>query len=74
MKEAQWNVGFYAKTLTKEAQTSHQGNDTLAILRYTQFDPTATTDDQMIEEIIGQDLKDWRAKQEGLEASAWHYK
>ncbi|GKA54995.1 hypothetical protein Tco_0753944 [Tanacetum coccineum] len=72
--KAQIYVGFVLNSLTKLAQMSHQGNDTLAILRYTQFDPTATIDDQMIEEMIGQDLKDWRARQEGLEASAWHYK
>ncbi|GJY20852.1 retrovirus-related pol polyprotein from transposon TNT 1-94 [Tanacetum coccineum] len=33
MVKAQIYVGFCTKTLTKEAQTSHQWNDTLAILR-----------------------------------------
>ncbi|GKA01064.1 hypothetical protein Tco_0673729, partial [Tanacetum coccineum] len=53
MEKAQWNVGFCAKTLTKEAQTSHQWNDTLAIFRCPQFDQTATIDAWMIEEMIG---------------------
>ncbi|GJT66930.1 hypothetical protein Tco_1018410 [Tanacetum coccineum] len=39
--------------LTKEAQTSHQGNDMLAILRCPQIDQTATIEAQMIEEMIG---------------------
>ncbi|GJY67479.1 hypothetical protein Tco_0469717 [Tanacetum coccineum] len=55
MEKAQWNVGFYAKTLTKEAQTSHQWNDTLAIFRCPQLDQTAIIDAWMIEEMIGQD-------------------
>ncbi|GKA61616.1 hypothetical protein Tco_0761135 [Tanacetum coccineum] len=54
-KEAQGNVGFCTKTLTKEAQMSHQENDTLAILRCPQFDQTATIEAQMIEEMIFQD-------------------
>ncbi|GKB92618.1 retrovirus-related pol polyprotein from transposon TNT 1-94 [Tanacetum coccineum] len=55
MVKAQIYVGFCAKTLTKEAQTSHQWNDTLAILRCPQLDQTATNEAQMIEEMIGQD-------------------
>ncbi|GJV97410.1 reverse transcriptase domain-containing protein [Tanacetum coccineum] len=54
-EEAQWNVGFCTKILTKEAQTSHQWNDTLAILRCPQLDQTATNEAQMIGEMIGQD-------------------
>ncbi|GJR37640.1 reverse transcriptase domain-containing protein, partial [Tanacetum coccineum] len=53
--KAQIYVGFVLNSLTKLAQTSHQGNDTLAILRCAQVDQTATIDDQMIEEMIGQD-------------------
>ncbi|GKG19926.1 hypothetical protein Tco_0377025 [Tanacetum coccineum] len=41
------------ETLTKEAQTSHQWNDTLAILRCPQLDQTATIDAWMVEEMIG---------------------
>ncbi|GJZ88904.1 hypothetical protein Tco_0660686 [Tanacetum coccineum] len=52
-EEAQWNVGFCTKILTKEAQTSHQWNDTLAILRCPLLDQTATNDAQMIGEMIG---------------------
>ncbi|GJR36553.1 hypothetical protein Tco_1212237 [Tanacetum coccineum] len=37
IEEAQIVVGFCANLLTKEAQTSHQGNDTLAILRPNAF-------------------------------------
>ncbi|GJZ89398.1 hypothetical protein Tco_0661180 [Tanacetum coccineum] len=55
MVKAQIYVGFCAKTLTKEAQTSHQWNDTLAILRCPQLDQTATNEAQMIGEMIGQD-------------------
>ncbi|GKB89446.1 hypothetical protein Tco_0961718 [Tanacetum coccineum] len=55
MEKAQWNVGFCTKLLTKEAQTSHQWNDTLAIFRCLQLDQTATNEAQMIEEMIGQD-------------------
>ncbi|GJV01022.1 putative ribonuclease H-like domain-containing protein [Tanacetum coccineum] len=55
MEKAQWNVGFCTKTFTKEAQTSHQWNDTLAIFRCPQLDQTATNEAHMIEEMIGQD-------------------
>ncbi|GJU57016.1 hypothetical protein Tco_1234782 [Tanacetum coccineum] len=55
MVKAHIYVGFCTKTLTKEAQTSHQWNDTLAILRCPQLDQTATNEAQMIEEMIGQD-------------------
>ncbi|GJZ56473.1 hypothetical protein Tco_0611666 [Tanacetum coccineum] len=34
MEEAQWNAGFCAKILTKEAQMHPKENDTLAILRF----------------------------------------
>ncbi|GJS09205.1 hypothetical protein Tco_0366001 [Tanacetum coccineum] len=53
--KAQIYVGFVLNSLTKLAQTSHQGNDTLAILKCAQVDQTATIDAQMIEEMIGQD-------------------
>ncbi|GKD64662.1 hypothetical protein Tco_1306770, partial [Tanacetum coccineum] len=53
MEKAQCNVGFYAKTLTKEAQCLPKENDTLAILRCPQLDLTATIDAQMIEVMIG---------------------
>ncbi|GJX29487.1 hypothetical protein Tco_0237566 [Tanacetum coccineum] len=55
MKEAQINVGFCTKILTKEAQTSHQWNDTLAILRCPLLDQTVTNEAQMIEEMNGRD-------------------
>ncbi|GKB43364.1 putative reverse transcriptase domain-containing protein, partial [Tanacetum coccineum] len=51
MVKAQIYVGFCTKTLTKEAQTSHQWNDTLAIFRCPQLDQTATIDAWMIEEM-----------------------
>ncbi|GJU21655.1 hypothetical protein Tco_1154997 [Tanacetum coccineum] len=53
MVKAQWNVGFCAKTLTKEAQCHQKGNDTLAIFRCPHNDPTAYNSPQMIEEMIG---------------------
>ncbi|GKC13423.1 reverse transcriptase domain-containing protein, partial [Tanacetum coccineum] len=53
MVKAQWNVGFCAKTLTKEAQCLPKENDTLAIFRCPQLDQTATIEAQMIEEMIG---------------------
>ncbi|GJW43326.1 hypothetical protein Tco_0072125 [Tanacetum coccineum] len=44
-------------------------------LRCPQFDPMGyAIDDQMIEEMRWQRLKDWSAKARGLEDSAWHYK
>ncbi|GJS97301.1 hypothetical protein Tco_0804269 [Tanacetum coccineum] len=53
MVKAQIHMGFCTKSLTKEAQTSHQGNDTLAIPRCPQLDLTDTIDALMIEEMIG---------------------
>ncbi|GKD78738.1 hypothetical protein Tco_1341359 [Tanacetum coccineum] len=53
MVKAQWNVGFCAKTLSKEAQCHPKENDMLAIFRCPQINPTATIEAQMIEEMIG---------------------
>ncbi|GJX16250.1 hypothetical protein Tco_0217082 [Tanacetum coccineum] len=55
MVKAQINVGFCTKILTKEAQTSHQWNDTLAILRCPQSDLTAQNLAPMIDGLDGRD-------------------
>ncbi|GKB64145.1 retrovirus-related pol polyprotein from transposon TNT 1-94 [Tanacetum coccineum] len=55
MKEAQNYVGFCVETLTKEAQTSHQWDDTLAILRCPQSDLTAQDLAPMIDGLNGRD-------------------
>ncbi|GJW90882.1 hypothetical protein Tco_0168435 [Tanacetum coccineum] len=58
--------------LEKLTQTSHQGNDTLAILRCPQIDPTSHNIDQNDwKKWYGRDEKFSRARQR-LEASAWH--
>ncbi|GJY79238.1 hypothetical protein Tco_0485039, partial [Tanacetum coccineum] len=48
-------MGFCANLLTKEAQHVTSKNDTLAILRYTQFDQTAQIHLAMIRRIKGAD-------------------
>ncbi|GKF05456.1 hypothetical protein Tco_0036124, partial [Tanacetum coccineum] len=48
MEEAQWNVGFYAKTFRKEAQVSLKQIATLAIHVRSLIDPTAKIFDPMI--------------------------
>ncbi|GJS81902.1 ribonuclease H-like domain-containing protein [Tanacetum coccineum] len=51
--ESTRDVGFCAKSLTKEAQCLPKENDMLAIFRCPQINPTATIEAQMIKEMIG---------------------
>ncbi|GKC43431.1 hypothetical protein Tco_1061153 [Tanacetum coccineum] len=73
MVKAQRGVGFCAKILTKLAQTSHQ--------RMTRWQSSGVHNlikrPRLKLKLLGnewQRLKDWRAREKGLEASAWHYK
>ncbi|GJW52988.1 hypothetical protein Tco_0097073 [Tanacetum coccineum] len=64
MVKAQRDVGFCAKTLTKEAQCHPKENDMLAIFRCPYNDQTAIIASQMIEETSGYDCL-------GLEQQVW---
>ncbi|GKD65199.1 hypothetical protein Tco_1307307 [Tanacetum coccineum] len=55
IEKAQIHMGFYAKTLTKEAQWHPKGNDTLAIFRCPHNDQTATIEAPMIRRFDGHD-------------------
>ncbi|GKB75623.1 hypothetical protein Tco_0942518 [Tanacetum coccineum] len=74
MVKAQIYVGFVLDSLSKEAQAVTSRNDSLAILECTQFDQTAINHLEMIRRFKGLRLKDWRARQEGLESSPNSYK
>ncbi|GJS79175.1 hypothetical protein Tco_0729056 [Tanacetum coccineum] len=71
-EEAQVKDRFYTKLLTKETQTSHQWNDTLAIFRCPQLNPTATIEAQMIERMMVSESLDSKGKR--LEGSKAAYK
>ncbi|GKB67449.1 hypothetical protein Tco_0928861 [Tanacetum coccineum] len=62
--ESTRGVGFCAKLTHKTSTNVTSKNDMLAILRCLQFDQTAIIEAQMIEEMIGRDLKVRRARQE----------
>ncbi|GJW20729.1 reverse transcriptase domain-containing protein [Tanacetum coccineum] len=72
--EAHMECGFCAISTQRTSTMSHQRNDTLAILNCAHFDPTAQDQAQMIRRIKWLRLKDWRARQERLEASSTGYK
>ncbi|GKC12664.1 tubulin gamma-1 chain [Tanacetum coccineum] len=72
--EAHMECGFCVISTQRTSTMSHQRNDTLAILNYAHFDPTAQDQAQMIRRIKWLRLKDWRARQERLEASPTGYK
>ncbi|GJR74695.1 hypothetical protein Tco_0087060 [Tanacetum coccineum] len=72
--EAHMECGFCAISTQRTSTMSHQRNDTLAILNCAHFDPTAQDQAQMIRRIKWLRLKDWRARQERLEASPTGYK